>query len=190
MKQFILMLSFILLFTGCSTNKSVSSDMISTSQQEAVEEMNDPAEQSVDDIVEVPIDIQEEDPSEITTAETVVSPVIDTVIIDGLVEDAVSFCFYIPVLSDYAGAETINNQYSDLSNSLNEYAKTTVYEKCLEQHTVADVTGTFVSASPAEQQLEITYTVEVKFADSDEKESFSRVDTFDLQTGELLSSKQ
>ena len=196
MKIWLWSLSLLVLLTACSTEKSAAEPQISTEPDNSVEEVAEKASSSSAETVEIPISVQENDQTtsndtQSNLSETAFTGNVDTLIVDGLVEDAVSFCYYIPVFSDCNGAEKINEYYSELSDTLSDYSYSTVYTQCSERHTVADVTSNFSCSSVGEDQiLKVVYTVEVKYADNDQPDSFSRTDLFDLETGELQSSDQ
>ncbi len=101
--------------------------------------------------------------------------------LEGLVEDTVAYIYDYPQFDQ----PEINQFYTDLMTSLEEYAKGTVYTTAIERHTIADVSGSF-DLTQTDETFTVTYTVAVEFGDG-ETESFDRTDTFDRISGQRIA---
>lgn len=104
---------------------------------------------------------------------------------EGLVEDAVSYSYDLPVFSGLDCAETINRFYEELLPELTLYAQETVYNTAMEQHTVASVFGSYTVDGQTEGQLVVSYQVSAQYGEEEPVIS-SRTDYFDMASGEHL----
>lgn len=157
MKKIMAALAALMLLTACGAEKTPVEQPVQP-QNPAVEEPVTP-------------EVIPEEPDE---------PLYTTERLEGLVEDTVAYIYDYPRFDQ----PEINQFYTDLMTSLEEYAKSTVYTTAIERHTIADVSGLF-EVSQTENTVSVIYTVSVEFGDG-ETESFDRTDTFDLVTGQLM----
>ena len=186
MKKWMLILLALLLLTGCGAKKTETQEPVEKSPVQETQTPETPEETTKPEAVEIPVTINGEDKS---YTEMNLDVAYETRTEDGLVEDTVGYVLEYPVFSGIDGAETINQYYQELMEYLTDYAASTVYSEAAERHTVADVTGSFeIAAADEGLQLGVTYKVAVKFADSDQEESFDRTDVFQPDTGTLLGS--
>lgn len=159
MKKIMAALAALMLLTACSAEKT------------PVEQPVQPQNPVVKEPVTVTPEAVPEEPDELQYT---------TQRLEGLVEDTVAYIYDYPQFDQ----PEINQFYTDLMTTLEEYAKSTVYTTAIDRHTIADVTGSFDVIQP-ENTVCVTYTVTVEFGDG-ETESFDRTDTFDLVTGQLM----
>ena len=110
----------------------------------------------------------------------------ESLMVDGLVEDAIGYGFEIPVFADLEGAEKINEFYEALVDQLTEYTKQTVYEAVQEQGTMANVFGEVTFAERQGDLLAVGYAFHVQLAGEEELKTSDRTDYFNMQTGELV----
>ena len=184
MKKYIAALLAVLCLAGCSA-KEEKADMVGvtvvTQQEEPAPKV--PEELPVED---VPV---EEIPAEVPQEETPVvgEPVeYESLMIDGLVEDAIGFGFEIPVFADMEGAEQINAFYEELVDQLTAYTRQTVYEAVQEQATMANVFGEVTFAERQGDLLAVGYAFHVQLAGEEELKTSQRTDYFDITTGEVV----
>lgn len=186
MKKWMLIVLALLLLTGCGAKETNTQEPVEEIPEQETQTPETPKETKEPEAVEIPVTINGSDKS---YTEMNLDVEYETQSAEGLVEDTVGYVLEYPVFSGIDGAETINLYYQELVDYLTDYATSTVYSEATERHTVADVTGGFeIAAADEGLQLGVTYTVTVKFADSDQEESFDRTDVFQPDTGTLLGS--
>jgi len=105
--------------------------------------------------------------------------------VEGLVEDTIGYSFEIPIF-DYPCAETIRRHYDQLAVSMEAFTKEVVYANAMERTCIASVYGYVTSATVVDDVLSVTYVFECDYSDTEEATEESRIDRFDLTTGQLL----
>ncbi len=169
MKKFFAAVAVLLLLTGCGSSAPEPEAELSE-EPPVVEEM----------IPEAPVEQEEPVLPEETPA---VSH--EAQVLEGLVGDAVAYCYKYPEITDLPGAEAINEFYAELAENMVAYAQNKVFSTAADKYTVADVTGQYALAEDADT-VAITYTVTVLYGD-DTADQFDRTDVFDRVTGETVT---
>ena len=186
MKKCIAALLAVLCLAGCSA-KEEKTDMVGVTVVTQQEEVS-PAPKLPEELPEKEI-VVEEVPVEVPQEETPVNgePMeYESLMVDGLVEDAIGFGFEIPVFADMDGAEQINAFYEELVDQLTAYTRQTVYEAVQEQATMANVFGEVTFAERQGDLLAVGYAFHVQLAGEEELKTSQRTDYFDMTTGEVV----
>ena len=153
----------------------------------------EPVVEEVPTVEEMPVEeIAVEAPAEELTEEAPESA-IDTYAmsedkLEGLVGDTIGYSFAAPVFAGFDAADAVTEFYQKLAAHLESYTKETVNEQCLNNSLMASVFGEITGSNLVNdgQALEIHYEFRVEYSDGTEKVN-SRVDTFDIVTGEVES---
>lgn len=105
-------------------------------------------------------------------------------------EEIVSLSLTLPYFTLDTSAEAmdqINTAFVTLKDNLDQYASTTVYETAQSRNTIGFVEGSY-TVSLNEGVLTVTYTVEERYADSDDVTTYENIYRFDTATGERLDA--
>ena len=175
MKRLFAMIFAILLLAGCAADPAEPVEQ-TTAETEAVTE--EATEQTTQELTE----------EEVTApAETDAPPAAPHTIeiVEGLVEDTVGYSFEIPVF-EYAGNETIRRHYDELVSSMIGFTTEVVYSNAMERGCIVSVYGTVKEATVIDDVLTVSYLYICDYSDSDEPTEESRVDRFDITTGEIV----
>ncbi len=190
MKRLIAAVLVVLCLAGCSS-KPEKTDMVGVS---VVTKQEEPVTQTpvVEEAPAEPEEVVVEEPQEELTQEAA-PDAIDTYALsedklEGLVGDTIGYSFDTPVFAGFDAADQVTAFYADLAAHLENYTKETVNEACLEAGLMASVYGEITDTNLVNNglALEIQYEFRVEYSDGTEKIN-SRVDTFDIQTGEVES---
>ena len=180
MKQLIAAVLAVLCLAGCSA-KEEKAEMIGVTvvtQGEAVEKPVEDAPVEQPPVQEFEIQIEtEEDGSVAVPVEAV----------EGLVGDAVGYSFQLPVFTEYAASETMNEFYTDLINGLVDYANGAVNDTCLKENCIASVYGQVLQATLEGDRLDLQYECRVEFSNEDADTVNVRTDSWNIKTGEVTS---
>ena len=149
--------------------------------------------EEVPEVEEVPVEeVVVEEPAEELTEEAPENA-IDTYAmsedkLEGLVGDTIGYSFDTPVFAGFDAADTVTEFYQKLATHLEGYTKETVNEQCLEAGLMASVFGEITGNNLVNdgQALEIHYEFRVEYSNGTVDVN-SRVDTFDVVTGEVES---
>ena len=94
---------------------------------------------------------------------------------------------YITLDTSEDAMDQINSAFVTLKDNLNQFASTTVYETAQSRNTIGFVEGSY-TVSLSDGVLTVTYTVEERYADSDDVTTYENVYRFDTATGERLDA--
>ena len=94
---------------------------------------------------------------------------------------------YITLDTSEDAMNQINTAFVTLKDNLDQYASTTVYETAQARNTIGFVEGSY-TVGLNEGVLTVTYTVEERYADSDDITTYENVYRFDTATGERLDA--
>lgn len=175
------------LLTGCGQAQApAATDAQSETQTEAQTTPAQPDESSTEErqeqeVVDMETDIVSGQALEAAPAELRCTSKTE----EGLVEDAVGYSYDLPVFDGLDCAEAISRFYEDLIPELTLYARETVYNTAMEQHTVASVFGSYTVDGQTDGQLVVSYEVRAQYGEEEPVVS-SRTDYFDLESGEHL----
>ena len=188
MKKLLAALLAVFCLTACSAKQEeVPAAQAPVEEPEAVVE-------KIPEVEEVPVEevVVEEEPAEELT-EDAPEGAIDTYAVsedklEGLVGDTIGYSFDTPVFAGFEAADPVTEFYQKLGAHLEGYTKETVNEQCLDAGLMASVFGEIKDILLVRDGLglEIHYEFRVEYSDGTETVN-TRVDTFDIQTGEVES---
>jgi len=189
MKKLIAAVLAVLCLAGCSAKEEktemIGVTVVTKTETPVVETEEAPSVQEFD------IEIETENPQEALPEDlepgeggSVAVPVED---VEGLVGDAVGYCFQLPAFTEYAASETMNDFYTALVNGLVEYANGAVNETCLKENCIASVYGKVPRATLTGDTLDVMYECRVEYSSREEAVVNVRTDSFNVQTGEVSS---
>ena len=188
MKKLLAAVLAVLCLAGCSQKPDDFEvvDVITVKPDAVVEE--------VPEVEEVPVEevVVEEEPAEELT-EDAPEGAIDTYAVsedklEGLVGDTIGYSFDTPVFAGFDAADPVTEFYQKLATHLEGYTKETVNEQCLDAGLMASVFGEIKDILLVRDGLglEIHYEFRVEYSNGTVDVN-SRVDTFDVVTGEVES---
>ena len=188
MKKLMILAMALLLLCACGKQEEPAAPVAPPMQEEVAEA---PATDEVPkEPVEIPTEIVEpEEPKEPSPAEVPEESFpLDwgMTCVEGLIEDTVAYQLDQPYFENMDCADKISEFYAALVTQLENHTKENVYPAVMEQHTGANVYGIMDAISWNDQWVEVEYTYRVEYLNGAKEEKFSRIDRFDLQTGEII----
>ena len=187
MKKLLAAIAAILILAGCSQKPDdfAVSDVIVPEPQDVVEELPQVTETPVEEIV---VEDAEPELTEEAPAEAIDTYALSEDKLEGLVGDTIGYSFDTPVFDGFAAADQVTTFYADLAAHLEGYTKETINEQCLNNSLMASVFGEITHTNLVNNglALEVHYEFRVEYSDGTKKIN-TRVDTFDIQTGEVES---
>ena len=114
----------------------------------------------------------------------------ETIHVEGLIEDTIAYDLEQLTFSGVDGAEAMSQFYASLVAQLEKHTKETVYPAVMDLHTGANVYGIVSGINYSHEYFEATYEYRVEYLNGQEPESFTRIDRFDVLTGEVIAAEQ
>jgi len=191
MKKLCIVLLALLMLTACGRQEAAQPPVAPPDPEpvtaEVPEEPAEPEPVPEEEPVEIPTQIVEpQEPSPEEIPEEIYPLEWEAVHVEGLIEDTVAYDLEQPVFAGTDGAETISGFYTDLVTQLESHTREQVYPAVMEQHTGANVYGKVSHMKWNDQWVEVLYLYRVEYLNDTPAEEFTRVDRFDLTTGEWI----
>jgi len=177
MKRSLAIIFVILMLTACAAEKPAHEREERPEEVEVTEEVVQ--EEAVE---EVPAEESSEEP-EVEIAEEEVP--YESLMVDGVVEDAVGFGFEIPQF-DCPGSEAIDEYFDGFVRDMENFTRDVVYENAMSRSCIASVNGAVDSVTMEGGVLCVVYSYECQYSDAQEPEVEITVLRFDIQTGEVV----
>ena len=177
MKKLLAIILMMLTLTGCSFVMMPKNDHVEMPKPEP-EIVVEGAEEEVELKIEDPVEASMEVPAEEALG-------YESLMVDGLVEDTISFGFEIPVF-DVPGGEKIGEYFDRVVRSMEDYTKEVVYEEAMGRSCIASVYGQVDSATLEDGIIAVEYSYICQYSDAEEPEVHTTTLCFDMQTGEVV----
>lgn len=179
MKKLFALIFALLMLTACSKEPS------------APEVVQPPVEQTVTEqpqegtVPEVQPEIILPDAPEQTVIASPEAVSYTSELVEGLVEDAIGYSFEIPVF-DLSCNDAIRPHYEQLVSSMISFTTEVVYTNAMERGCVVSVYGYVSEATVIDNVLAVTYVYECDYSDAEESTEETRIDRFDLLSGQIM----